>query len=274
MRVHEHRRVHDDPTPTEMRGDNWPSLTIVRQGAHLHHARGETVVVEAGSSVLYRADAPFRLSHPFLQPRADVSLYLEFDRAVLDELFGSTPRERDLAHPLAPAVQSAAALLAAYAGEGDPLADEEAALMLLGDVSRDLALDRDDPVLAAAARRRVAVVREALAAAPDEPYDLAALAALAGCSPFHLSRLFRRVTGLTIGGFRLRLRLARVLQSLAEGADDLTALALETGFADHAHMTNSVRRIFGTTPSSLREQLGGRGLIEKSKAIQASTQTV
>lgn len=270
MRASEHRHLHVDPTITGPRGNEQPSLTIVRQGAHLHHARGETVVADAGSAVLYRADEPFRLSHPFLQERPDVSLYLEFDRALLEELFGTALRRRELGHPLSPTVQMLAALLASRVEEGDQLADEERTLALLGGVSGDLALDRDDAALTASALRRVAIVREALADAPDAHHDLKGLAALAGCSTFHLTRLFRRVTGLTIGGFRLRLRLARVLQSLNEGVDDLTALALETGFADHAHMTNSVRRVFGTTPSLMREKLGGRGLAAKSKVIQAS----
>lgn len=269
--VNEHRRVHDNPALTEERGDNRPSLTIVRQGAHLHHARGEVVVADAGSAVLYRADVPYRLSHPFLRPSPDVSLYLEFDRALLDEMFGPEAHARDIGHPLAPAIQAAAALLSASASE-DPLVEEERALALLGDVSGALALDRDDPALGALARRRIAALREALAAAPEDHHDLAGLAMIAGCSPFHLTRLFRRVTGLTIGGFRLRLRLARVLQALADGADNLTTVALEAGFADHAHMTNSVRRVFGTTPSALRETLGGRGLSETSKTIQASAE--
>ena len=100
---------------------------------------------------------------------------------------------------------------------------------------------------------------------------LAELASEAGCSPWHLSRLFRRATGLTLRAFRLRLRLAAVLDGLAEGEANLTDLALRSGFVDHAHMSNSFRRAFGMTPSLVRERLGGAGLVAARKRIQAQS---
>jgi AraC-like DNA-binding protein len=42
------------------------------------------------------------------------------------------------------------------------------------------------------------------------------------------------------------------LERLAAGERDLTALALDLGFADHAHLTNTVRRELGRPPSAFR----------------------
>jgi AraC-like DNA-binding protein len=76
-----------------------------------------------------------------------------------------------------------------------------------------------------------------------------------GCSPFHLSRVFRAITGSTISQYRLRLRVRAVLYHLDQGEEDLSALANAVGFADHSHMTRSVVAQLGETPSALRRRL-------------------
>src|SRR5262249_42730818 len=68
-----------------------------------------------------------------------------------------------------------------------------------------------------------------------EPVRLGDLAQAVGCSRFHLSRLFREVVGLPIHAYQLRLRLQAAIERLADGERDLTRMALELGFADHAH---------------------------------------
>ncbi|MEV5570101.1 helix-turn-helix domain-containing protein [Spirillospora sp. NPDC052269] len=72
----------------------------------------------------------------------------------------------------------------------------------------------------------------------------------------HLSRVFRRVTGRTITAYRNDLRVRAVLEDLAQGrGTPLAELAAEYGFADHAHLTRTIRRHLGDCPSSLREKL-------------------
>ena len=73
-------------------------------------------------------------------------------------------------------------------------------------------------------------------------------------SPFHLSRVFREVMGVTISTYRTQMRLHDVLSRLEAGADDLTQLALETGFSDHSHMTRTLVAYLDTTQSALRSQ--------------------
>lgn len=76
-----------------------------------------------------------------------------------------------------------------------------------------------------------------------------------GASPFHLSRVFRAVTGSTMSQYRLRLRVREVLDALAEGEDDLARLACAVGFSDHSHMTRTVVAQLGAAPSVLRRRL-------------------
>ena len=55
--------------------------------------------------------------------------------------------------------------------------------------------------------------------------------------------------------FRSALRVDRALSALAHGHRDLPQLAAACGFADHAHLTRSIRDHLGTTPSALRATL-------------------
>jgi AraC-like DNA-binding protein len=88
------------------------------------------------------------------------------------------------------------------------------------------------------------------------------VAAVAGCSPYHFARLFKQETGCSLRAYRLKLRLAMALEQLAEGARDLTTLAMDTGFAHHSHMTSSFRRALGQSPSAIREAIGARTFLK------------
>jgi AraC-like DNA-binding protein len=88
----------------------------------------------------------------------------------------------------------------------------------------------------------------------DPGLDLSALAATVGWSPWHLSRVFHRVTGSTINQYRRRLRVRAALDQLPD-CRDLAGLATRVGFADQAHLTRAVRAETGGTPAALRRAL-------------------
>jgi AraC-like DNA-binding protein len=71
----------------------------------------------------------------------------------------------------------------------------------------------------------------------------------AHASPFHLARLFRRDSGLTIHQYRHRLRLRAALARIADGETNLSELALELGFSSHSHLTDVFRAAFGLSPA-------------------------
>lgn len=103
-------------------------------------------------------------------------------------------------------------------------------------------------------RRRMAAnrVRKKLAAAPGAPHRIARLAADVGMSPFHLARVFRTETGLSVHQYLLRLRMASALERLRHAPTGISRLALDLGFSSHSHFTSVFRRQFGTDPSSVR----------------------
>lgn len=104
------------------------------------------------------------------------------------------------------------------------------------------------------ARRAVLALHRDLAANPS----VTGIAAELGCSPFHLMRAMRQELGMSLRGYRIAARLGAALHRLAEGEEDLTRLALELGFASHAHLTDTCVRLLGAPPSELRRDLDGR----------------
>ena len=90
-----------------------------------------------------------------------------------------------------------------------------------------------------------------IAARPAANPPLRELAKSAGCSPYHLCRIFRDATGFTITAYKHALRLHLALGALRRRSD-LTDVALSLGYASHSHFTSYFRRHFGVTPSEFR----------------------
>jgi AraC-like DNA-binding protein len=107
------------------------------------------------------------------------------------------------------------------------------------------------PATVAAQQRLADAARQALTAEPAR-LSLAGLARSVGCSPHHLSRVFHRETGLTLTRYRRQILVLAALDAIEAGERDLAGLAARLGFADHAHLTRSVRQECGCTPRDLR----------------------
>jgi AraC-like DNA-binding protein len=84
------------------------------------------------------------------------------------------------------------------------------------------------------------------------PLSLAAIAREVHCSPFHLSRLHRRATGMTMHRTLVRLRLRAALERILDTRDSLSVIALDTGFSSHAHLSDTFRREYGASPDAVR----------------------
>ena len=95
-------------------------------------------------------------------------------------------------------------------------------------------------------------VQRLVASAPARSWTLAELAARVHYSPYFLARIFRRLTGYSIAGFRQQLRLRLSLEQALNPAADLSAIAAGYGFSSHSHYTRAFRQAFGCTPSQAR----------------------
>jgi AraC family transcriptional regulator len=97
--------------------------------------------------------------------------------------------------------------------------------------------------------------RAALASSMTERVSLTDLARRLSVSEFHLCRVFREQTGLTLHAFQTELRLRTGLEMLADTRLDISRIALELGFSSHSHFSDTLRRRFSRTPISIRRSL-------------------
>jgi AraC-like DNA-binding protein len=105
-------------------------------------------------------------------------------------------------------------------------------------------------------RRIVQHAREAIIADPAGA-DLGGLSQVLGHTRFHVSRVFSRVTGMTLSQFRNRVRIAIALDRLADGHENLAILSADLGFVDQSHLAHVVRASTGERVSALRRRLRG-----------------
>lgn len=84
------------------------------------------------------------------------------------------------------------------------------------------------------------------------PIGLSDLAAVAGLSPFHFSRVFKQATGTTPYHYVLERRLERARTLLATSSTGLAELALACGFSNQSHFTAAFTRAMGMAPGRYR----------------------
>lgn len=115
----------------------------------------------------------------------------------------------------------------------------------------------------------VAAVKSILSIRFREGIRLDDLAREVGVSTYHLARVFKAGTGLTLHAYLNQLRLRASLERLTERRADLSELALDLGFSSHSHFTDAFRRAFGASPSVIRRAAAARDLREMSKILEA-----
>jgi AraC-like DNA-binding protein len=89
-----------------------------------------------------------------------------------------------------------------------------------------------------------------------EPLDVAGIARVAGCSPPHLLRLFRRELATTVVGYIRARRVARAAAMLRATTMPIAMVAREVGIADLHAFNKAVKRELGLPPRAVRA--GGR----------------
>lgn len=256
-------RCREGWTP-EMGGEP-PSIVLIRRGAFAVKGLVE-VVADPLIALVYDGAHGYRTNH--FAPGGNERTRLIFTEEVLLEALGQI-RPCVASNP-AIHLRHLRLLAEARAEPENRLAVEETGVELLAELAAANPHGFQMPVITSAVRRRIAMARAHMAAAPQQDHRLAELAAIAGCSPYHFARLFRTATGDSVRGYRLRLRLAMAAARLADGAEDLAAVAVDTGFAHHSHMTSAFQRLLGRSPSRVRAELGQGGTFLKADRRRAA----
>lgn len=101
--------------------------------------------------------------------------------------------------------------------------------------------------------RVIRSLQQAVTSDADLP-EVAELARVAHLSVFHFHRVYRALTGETIGRTVARLRLLRALQLLSDPAQAVTDTALAIGYETPQAFARAFRQAFDASPSELRAQ--------------------
>lgn len=237
--------VHLEGRPLGIRlGDNI--------GEELNLAEGDVLVVAAHTPLRVRLSSPIR------------ALMIAFGEDLMRNPPVPSFGRRQGHHAL---VSGRAAQPLGIAGAGELLARELASesgafafrsaltLAILEGLAHDDGLVRHRGEVAssytgAGIERALRLIDQNLSA----PLSLEMLASAAGISPFHLSRSFRRITGLSIQGYIRERRLKEACRLLAETRKPLAEIAYDCGFSSQSRMTTVFRQILDTTPLAFRNQ--------------------
>ncbi len=256
------------------------SFAFPLHGVFRKHLGRREGVATPGTVLYFQRGEEYRTSHPL--HGGDEGLVLRVREGTLQDALAGAGRKR-LPEPttetcVAPSSALRMRELAATirGGATPPLDFEETALQLLGDLLESGSHGEElHPLRSAtehAHRRAVSRVLELCAARFGDSLSLDEIAREAAYSPFHLSRVFKRLVGITIHRHVNRLRLIAALDR-AGSLGDLTGLALELGFSSHSHFTTAFRREFGVPPSRLLQsfRLRDRTAMLTSCSIAGST---
>lgn len=101
---------------------------------------------------------------------------------------------------------------------------------------------------------RIDRVIESLHDGFENPVSLETLSDLAGCTQYHLIRLFKEAKGMTPHAYLMQIRLENARRMLEKGKTILDS-ALDSGFSDHSHLTRAFRQRYGLTPGTYRKSV-------------------
>jgi AraC family transcriptional regulator len=90
----------------------------------------------------------------------------------------------------------------------------------------------------------------------ENPPTLEMLAQEVGCGPFHLSRLFGKLTGKTMPEFLRQKRMERAALMLRTTRQSVSEIALAVGYESFSAFTRAFVREVGATPTSYRARGG------------------
>ena len=242
------RCVEDGDGLRAERAHDAPVLTVLLSGASALQEGRRTVIVEAGTALLAHADFAYRAAHPF--GCGDTGCHVRPSPALLEELELPRAPWTAIALPIRAHLRFRLAVERVALSGADGLELEEACLSLLAATPAVRVIDTRP----ATRQRHADLIDETKALIlrrVGESLSLDEVARAVGLSPFHLARLFRRHTGLSLHGYRTRIRLLRALDRLEDARGALTDLALELGFSSHSHFTDAFRKAFGVPPGAL-----------------------
>ena len=101
--------------------------------------------------------------------------------------------------------------------------------------------------------KRLGKVLEQFFNAPQQAWNMDALAALAAMSRANFMRVFQQKIGMAPGKFLTQLRLQEAALLLNKTQKNILSVALEVGYQSEAHFSKAFKALYGMTPSQYRK---------------------
>jgi AraC family transcriptional regulator len=238
-------------------------IAFPHRGVYVHSVGRKDHVADPNQMIVTNADEPYRVSHPVAG--GDATLTLAVHPETLLEI---TPpeyrltRERAAFNRSSLRIDARTQILAAQLRHGllrRSIGSLEAESLALSLVRHALGHDISSGYRHGNRRpeKTADEVKLLLSADPWRRWTLASIAEQVSVTPVYLTDAFRRVEGIPLYRYHLRLRLAFALTVLAD-CDDLMTLAVELGFHSHSHFSAAFRKAFGQTPSEFKRSITER----------------
>jgi AraC family transcriptional regulator len=106
---------------------------------------------------------------------------------------------------------------------------------------------------------RIHNVLDAINKKPEAEQSLEELSAIAGITPSHFCRVFKRAVGLSPHQYLLKARLERAQQMLGYSDVSIAVVADMLGFTSQSHFNRVFRKYSGEAPTSFRNN--GRNIL-------------
>jgi AraC-like DNA-binding protein len=260
VRVFEYQCHAAKGAPSEPEEFTHTSISLVRSGVFGFRSERGPQLLTTGFAMLANPGQQYEISHE--HAGGDRCLIFRFDEACLESLVGSGPRgapRRYFARSVLPPVLRVEALTnlaeQRLAEGGAALGLEELGLALAVHVSAQLGRPPKAEAVrdSRAARDSVYAALAEIEHAASEELRLGDLARVAGMSPYHFLRVFKRETGVTPHRFLMQVRVRRALELLRDTTRPVTEIAFDVGFGDLSNFINTFRREVGCSPARFRK---------------------
>ena len=234
-------------------------VVLPLRGAFVKHiVSGKKLLAEPSQAVFFVAGRPYRVSHEVAS--SDDSLSLQFSPDILCEVLAITTATDNLhsieANSLLSTHTIAARTLLYWRLKhqlAEPIEIEEMSLGLISSAFITARRNKKSSKPKASRRsQKVEAARIALIQSPEQKWTLSDLSKRVNCSPYHLTRIFREELGIPLHQYQLRMRIAKSLNALLDTKDDVTTIALDSGFFSHSHFTSAFRQTIGISPTEFR----------------------
>ena len=246
-----------------------PMIAFPRSAVHIHQSGRDLIVTSPNQVIFYNSEQTYRRA--LASKNGDICEYVYLEPALVEEIHSKLgiPPCRDVLRPFktshGPCHTRAFLALRSVcksilAGEAEPITVEETVLSVLPKLFVDSRVkDRKSPQPMKSEtirkhRLQVETVKQYLGNHFSESVALTAIAKACDSSPFHISRVFKKLTRFSILQYLISLRLRIAFLAIVDGHLSLSQIALNCGFSSQSHMSNLFRREFGLTPGFLRKK--------------------